>query len=579
MSVIRVVRKFGQILSAHQKKRILELAVLMVIGGLLETCSVSLMLPFMNAVMNAPETMNQKYVKLVCSFLNLQSSREFLLAAAIALAAVYILKNIYLLLEYHIQYQFVYGNMLAVQKKLLASYISRPYEYFLKINSGEIMRIIHNDTSSTFSLLVTVLNLFTELVVSGMLTAAIFVIAPAETLLIAAVLLVMVFVIDMTIKPVLMKSGIAAQDSYAGMNKWLMQSIQGIKEVKVMGTEQFFQEKYHVNGNIYIKSLRISQILNLMPRFFIEAASIGTMFLAIAAFIYHGREPESIIPMLSAVALAAIRLLPSVNRISGALAAIAYTEPMLDKLAENLEDITAQAGEINSAVCSGFDKFEKSIEFSHVTYQYPKSESPVLNCADMIIRRGTSVGIAGPSGAGKTTAADIMLGLLKPQSGTVLADGKDIFEDIRGWHAQTGYIPQSIFMLDDTVRANVAFGIPEQEISDEQVWKALEEASLADFVRALPNKLDTQMGERGVRLSGGQRQRIGIARALYRSPDILIFDEATSALDNETESAIMESVNRLHGKKTMIIIAHRLTTIEGCDEIYRVEGGKIVRER
>ncbi|MCF0127423.1 MAG: ABC transporter ATP-binding protein, partial [Pseudobutyrivibrio sp.] len=222
---------------------------------------------------------------------------------------------------------------------------------------------------------------------------------------------------------------------------------------------------------------------------------------------------------------------------------------------------------------------KSSVELSNITYAYPGSPVNVLEDANMEIPIGKSVGIVGTSGAGKTTAVDVMLGLLKPSKGVVLSDGKDIQSDYPGWLQCVAYIPQTIFLTDDSIRANVAFGIKKEDIDEDALWRALDQAQLGDFVRSLPDGLDNQVGERGVRLSGGQRQRIGVARALYKNPEILVFDEATSALDNETESAIMESINALHGEKTLIIIAHRLTTIEGCDMVYRVGDGKITRER
>ena len=587
MSIIRVIKKFQKILSTHQKLRIAELAVLMVIGGVLELCSVSLVLPFMSAVLNPEEVMGKWYVQSVCNMFGIESASTFLIFLSIVLAVIYILKNIYLLFEYDLQYRFTYGNMLVMQRRLLHNFIHRPYEYFLKVNSGEMIRIVNTDTADSFYMLTVLLEIFTETIVAIMLLIGIFVITPTITMGMAAVLLIMLFVIMRTIKPILYKVGLENQASAAGMNKWLLQAIQGIKELKIMNKEKFFQENFETYGSTYVNSLQKNQILLIVPKFFIEAISMSTMFIIVALLIYNGSSLETIVPMLTAVAMAAMRLLPSINRISNSMGAINYREPKLDKLMEYLAEIEdrnelhpADDKERSHEVRSREEKpFEENIKLEQVSYHYPDSDVNILEAADLKIKKGQSVGIVGPSGAGKTTMIDILLGLLKPGGGRVMVDGIDIEKDITNWHEQIGYIPQTIFMLDDTICANVAFGIEKKDILDENVWESLEEASLADFVRSLPEGLDTEIGERGVRLSGGQRQRLGIARALYYKPDVLIFDEATSALDRETEAAVMESINKLHGQKTMIIIAHRLTSIEKCDNIYKVENGKIELER
>lgn len=581
--MINIIKNFSKILSKHQKFRIAELFVLMVIGGFLETCSVALILPFMDAVMEPDEIMGTWYGRAICKILRIQSAQSLLVVLAIILALLYILKNVYLMFEYNIQYKFVYGNMFALQKRMLDVFIHRPYEYFLKVNSGEVIRIITNDTTVVFNLLITTLMLVTEMVVSIMLVGTIFVITPAITSCIAVLLLLLLAVIYLFIKPLLRKAALNQQRAGTGMNKWLLQSIQGIKELKVMQKEVFFQKNYDSFGQINIRSARWNQTLQSAPRFIIEGICMGAMFIIVAILIYSGTDLESIIPMLTAVAMAAIRLLPSVNRISGALTSIAYGEPMLDKIIENLADMDAAEREETVGQNGKNDKshlilkLKQKIDLSSITYHYPDAEEDVLHDASMTINRGESVGIVGASGAGKTTSVDIILGLLKPEKGSVMIDGIDIREDISGWLNQIGYIPQMIFMLDDSIKANVAFG--EENINEEDVWRALRDASLDEFVKTLPDGIETEIGERGVRLSGGQRQRIGIARALYRNPQVLIFDEATSALDNDTESAIMESINGLRGTKTMIIIAHRLTTIETCDKVFRVEDGKIKRER
>lgn len=584
MSAFRIVKKFSQILSRHQKIRIVELAILMVIGGFVETLSVSLMLPFMSTIMDPEASMNGKVAKTICGWFGIHSQKSYLVLLTVALAVIFVVKNIYLLWETWIQYRFVNSNLFRMQKKILEVLIHRPYEYFLGINSGEVIRIINGDTGNAFGLLTNLLSLFTELVVASMLIVTIFIITPKVTVCIALVLLVLLMVINRFIKPILTKASRDYQDSIAGMNKWLLQSIQGIKELKVMKKEDFFIANYEIFGLDYVRATSKQQVLQVTPRFLIEGVCMGVMFIVVSVLIYGGIDIQTLVPMLTAVAMAAVRLLPSANRISAALASMSFAEPILDQMVENLKDIgDGEGAKLDAEITVKTDyttdgfvpKLSKNINFSHITYRYPAGDRNILKDSVMEINCGESIGIVGPTGAGKSTAVDIVLGLLRPQEGQVMIDGVDIRENMGQWYDQVGYIPQAIFMLDDTIRANVTFGDDKDKTSDDMVWRALEEAAMADFVRSLPEGLDTQIGERGSRLSGGQKQRIGIARALYSNPQVLIFDEATSALDNETESAIMESIEGLHGKKTMIIIAHRLTTIANCDKVYRVEDEKI----
>ena len=301
--------------------------------------------------------------------------------------------------------------------------------------------------------------------------------------------------------------------------------------------------------------------------------------------IYKGKEIETLIPTLGAFAMAAMKLMPSANRIVAALNQVAFLKPSLDKLIDDIELFEGDDIKYKELRQQDVNKnkvrltFNDKIELKDISYSYNNSDKLVLDDADIIIPIGKSIGIVGASGAGKTTAVDVLLGVLLPIKGEILADGVNVMEHYSEWLSHIGYIPQSIFLMDDDIKSNVAFGVKKEEQDEERVWEALREAQLEDFVRGLKDGIHTQIGERGMRLSGGQKQRIGIARALYSNPELLIFDEATSALDNETEAAVMSSINNLHGKKTMVIIAHRLQTIKECDLVYRVENGKIKRER
>lgn len=585
-----IIRKYIKILSKQQKKRVMIIFVMMIIGAALETVGVSLILPLVSAI-TAPDIIEtNKYAGYICEILDLHSTGAFMIVVIVALIFVYIFKNIYLFLEYYVQYRFVYNNRFSVQQRLMDVYLRRPYEFFLNAESGEIMRVVTHDVTDTFILLSRLLSFFTEAVISVALIAAIIITDPLMACLIAVVMGGVLLLINWMIKPILRAAGVKYQRNSAKSNQWLLQSVSGIKEVKVANKEDFFLAQFSKYGKLAIESEKENSVLSTVPRLTIESFGVSTMLAVIAILMWSGREIDTMLPQLSAFAMAAVRLLPSANRMSSSLNSLSYYEPALDKMLEHLtvverwekegmDDSLKKHATQNCSETSGFAALKHQVELSDITYSYPNTEQPVLEHANMVIPVGKSVGVVGASGSGKSTAIDILLGLLPPQGGVVLADGADIESNYQGWLSHLAYIPQMIFMLDDTIRANVAFGIPPDQVDDTQVWKALKEAQLEDFVRSLSDGLDTTIGERGVRLSGGQRQRIGIARALYTNPELLIFDEATSALDNETETAIMESINALHGHKTMIIIAHRLTTIEECDMVYQVGDGRIVRER
>ena len=320
-------------------------------------------------------------------------------------------------------------------------------------------------------------------------------------------------------------------------------------------------------------------VLNTIPRLFIETIFICSILLFLIIQILLGNDISNMMPMFTVFGLAAVRLMPSVNRINTAITEISYCSPCLDYVYENM-NINELSKKTNQALLPvDPDKdmqLRREIALKDITYAYPNTEKKIFDHADMVVPCGKSVGIMGPSGAGKSTIVDILLGLLKIQGGAITCDGVNIFDNYPAWLSQIGYIPQSIYLVDESIRNNIAFGIADEEIDDERIWANLEEAQLKDFILTLPDGLDTTIGDRGVRISGGQRQRLGIARALYHNPSILVFDEATSALDNDTEAAVMEAINSFHGKKTMVIIAHRLNTIEKCDIVYKVDEGKIV---
>lgn len=576
----RIVKKYQLLLNQRQKRNVKILFVLMVVSAFLEVIGVSMMIPFLTVVMR-PDTMEANRAgSFVCRILGIQSHTSFVLICIGGLIALFIFKNLFIIFQYYVQCRFVYNCRLAMQSELLDSYLHRSYEYFLYADSGAILRVIQKNVEMSYGLLLSMLGMASELIVSTALLITVFVISPFMTIGVVTVMFFTMLLILKVIKPILQKAGMELQEQYAYTNKWVMQSINGIKDVKVAGKEDFFLHSFESGARKLIQAEKKNGLFQNVPRLLIEMCCMCSMLGVIAVLVCTGTLVESLVPALGAFAMAAVKILPSANRITTSLNAIAYEEPALDALIENKRGMASCGGGGQKEFVKGSHarlKLESQIQFCNITYVYPQTKTYVLENADMTIPIGKSVGIVGASGSGKTTAVDIMLGLLQPESGQILADGVDIRVCYQEWLSNIGYIPQFIFMLDGTLRENVAFG--DDNVQDERIWGALKEAQLDEFVHGLDAGLDTEIGEHGIRLSGGQRQRIGIARALYSNPNVLIFDEATSALDNETEAAIMESINALHGKKTMIIIAHRLSTIKECDLVYRVKNRKITLER
>ncbi len=352
------------------------------------------------------------------------------------------------------------------------------------------------------------------------------------------------------------------------------QALGGVKEIKVLNREEHFIKEYDNYFKKYVHGLRVNRLIGILPKYVVESVSMSGLLLAVIFKMYMGqKELVEFVPQLSAFAVAAFRLLPSVGKINEHMSATLYSAPSLELIYHDLKEIEDVKKEDKGEEREW--KFEKELKVSKLAYHYPDAEENVLEGVDFTIQRGETVAFIGYSGAGKTTLVDILLGLLQPQYGKILADGMEVRKNLKVWQKEIGYIPQVIYLSDDTIRHNIAFGVDEGEIDEEAVIEAARKAQIYDFIFNLPDGLETFVGDRGVRLSGGQRQRIGIARALYHDPEALVLDEATSALDNETETAVMESIERLRGEKTMIIIAHRLTTIKKVDRIYEVVDKKV----
>lgn len=583
MTIIRVYKKFKRIFSKRQMRRIFELVLLMVIGGCLETISVTMIVPFMKLVSNQEEAAQKWYIVYLYKLFDLNDYSSILAFLAILIAVSYLLKNVYVVLENYIQYRFVYGNMVDTQRRLLETIMKKPYEYFMWINTGELVQIVQDNTVNTFLLLANMLSLMTEIVVSCMIIGAVIIISPLLSVVILIVLFIVLAIINTVITPKAKKAGENYIRTGAEMNKWLLESVKGIKEIKLNDKSSFFVKHYWQFGQKYASSIRTNQTLSIIPKGIIETLAMGSLFLTLAIMIGSGEQMNSLLPTLTAIAFAAIKLIPSINKISVYNTALLYYEPMLDRLIVNIADLNSVADqrhkEDNTDVLVNSINLTNEVSFKDVFYNYPNTESDIFDNLNLKIQSGEVVGIVGASGAGKSTLIDLLAGLLSPRQGVITVDGANIHHNLKKWQSQIGYVSQSTYLIDSSIRDNVAFGIESDQIDDNMVRKALEKASLLEYVENLPDKLETKIGEQGVRISGGQRQRIGIARALYRNPKLLIFDEATSALDTETEKTIVESIANLKGQITMVIVAHRLSTLKSCDHIYRINNRNISLEK
>jgi len=579
--MLQILKKLNVLLDKKQKKTMAGLVVLMIVGAALQTVGVAMIMPVVSLVMDKEALHKEGLLNDMFLLLGGGSEIRFTIIVMVALIGVFVVKNLFLYYQQKVTLAFVYTNQFRTSERMMKNYLRRGYEFFLNADTAVVQRSITSDVNNMYALILALLQLASDGIVFVFLVTFCFMQDPMMTILIAGVLLVLLVLIKNVLKPILKKAGEDNQNYYSGLFKWISQTVQGIKEVKITCKEQYFVSEYVKCGKGYVDAVQKYSLYNNVPKLLIETVCVACMMGYMIFMTMSGVDADNMITTLTAFAAAALVLLPCVNRVNNQINNISYFEPFFMGVSDNLQDeISGEKTDMTFAT----DNDEKllaqdRIEMRNIVYAYPNTDKKIFDGANLTIPIGASVGIVGTSGAGKSTVVDILLGLLEMQEGTILADGIDVQTNYRAWLKNIGYIPQMIFMLDDTIRKNVAFGVPEDKIDEERLWGALREAQLDEFVKTLPDGLETSIGERGIRLSGGQRQRIGIARALYNNPEVLILDEATSALDNDTEAAIMESINRLQGKKTLIIIAHRLQTIEKCDIVYRVENGKAFIER
>lgn len=575
--------KLKMIFPKKERRYFIVLFFLILIGTVFDFLGVSLILPLVNLLI-APEQLTGKgWYRLLTKLLPIQDTNTMLLVLVLLIIAVYVFKNLYAIYMSVVQGVFLARNRINTSAKLLDCFMRKPYTFHLQHNSAEVIRAINSDVSSAYDIVSSIMTLVMNILVTLLLIGYLVLVDLWLTVSIVAGLGLYSMLYFLIVRKKLKDAGEENREITVRMIKAIVQAVGGIKEVKVMGRERYFVDTYAENGEDFVRVQRRLSILSGVPRHLVEILCVCGVLGLVAVKIALRQDLSSIVGSLSAFAVAAIRLMPCANSINGTINGISYRMPGLNAVCEIIDDNWGT--DIGNAFITTENRSgsretrQADIQVENLSFTYPETDEPVLHDVNLTIQAGTSVGIVGVTGAGKTTLVDIILGLLEPQEGRILYGGKDIRADYEDWQARIGYIPQNIYLTDESIRENVALGLYNSQIDDEKVWKALDDAQLGDFVRGLKDGLDTKIGEMGVRLSGGQRQRIGIARALYYDPDVLFLDEATAALDTATEKAVMAAVNAISREKTCIIIAHRLTTIEECDAIYEVRDGRVERQR
>ncbi len=571
-----MIAKLRYILNKNEKRQMILLLFAVICGSILELAGVSVFMPYINVLMNVDNIEEIPYLSYIYDKFKFENGTQFMIALTGFIIVIYIVKNIYLAIEKNYIYKYSYKIQQRLSTGLLKAYLGESYTFHLNKNIAVLQRSMQEDTDLFAKGILHMMELIAEIVVCVAMGIYLFYVSKSITLVVIGLLAVctlfFVYVIKRKVKPIAIKN-----QSYKGkLYQWMNQALSGVKEIKVLNREEYFIEHYDEYFGKYIVGLRINRLMGILPKYMLEAVCMTGLLSAIIVKIMFGQEElVEFLPQLSVFAVAAFRLMPSVGKINEHYSSVLNSLPSVELVYDDLKNVEI----IQKKMVAKNDgwRLKEKIRLMHIGYCYPDSEEYVLEDISLEILKGTTVAFIGASGAGKTTLIDILLGLLPPQRGNLYADELNILENLSVWQKEIGYIPQVIYLSDDTIRNNIAFGIDEEKINDEMVNSALKQAQLYEFVQGLQEGLDTVIGDRGVRLSGGQRQRIGIARALYHNPEILVLDEATSALDNETETAVMEAINGLQGLKTMIIIAHRLTTIRNADVIYEVSQGKVRR--
>ncbi len=566
-----LIGKLRRLFTRREKVHAILILGAMLIGALLEMVGVGAIPAFVSVISNPEAVYSNPFGQWFVETLGLTTTEQLLLSGAAALLAVFIVKNAYLAMFSWIHAKFAFTLQVGLARRLFATYLHSPYAFHLRRNTAELLRNTNHDAMEVVGAgLIPLMRLIMETLTATAILVLLLLVEPIITLVTFVVLGGTTALFLRLVRRRVLRAGEDERRHQAGMIRAVNEGLGGIKITKVLGRAGHFLGAFNRYSAGYAVTRRLRQVLNECPRMVLETVAVAAFLSVSAMLIAQGRPVASLVPTLALLAMAVVRMLPSFNRILVSIDSLRFGRASIENFFSDLMTLERPKPVVPEPL-----GFSENIRLDGVTYVYPGASSPALNDVSLELRKDDVHGLVGPTGSGKTTLVDLILGLLRPSAGRVLVDGVDIRGREEAWQRQIGYVPQEIYLMDDTIRCNVAFGLSGEDIDDEAVWRAVEAAQIAEFIEELPDGIETVVGERGVRLSGGQRQRIGIARALYHDPSVLIMDEATNALDYGTEGAVMEAVYHLRGSRTILLIAHRLTTIEVCDRVFEVHAGRV----
>ena len=567
------IRKAWAVYPKQSKRRVPFVMLLGILGTAVEAFGIGLVIPVMTTMSKASPGNSGSILQPLFNFFGIRAVGTMVGVAVLSIVVAFIIKNVYQL--FYSWYVSKFSNFSSQQlsSMLFRSFLRRPYTFHLQRNSSELLNVVQQEVGMTLGIVTSTTGLLKEILLGGSVAVLMFITEPVAA---ASTLTILIFgsiLYTKVTKPRIAYFGQQRQKIQAPLMRYLLQGFGGVKDIQVLGRAEDFSTQYE-KQNLVVQdaTLRYSLIRQIAPMW-TELLAMSGLTVVVWVMVWQGRAPDRIIPLLGLFVIATWRFVPSINNVIGLVNSLSYSKPAVESLYNEFEYIKKQNEIVKTQAV-----FTDKIEMRNLTFSYANTVAPSLRDVNIVVRKGETVGFIGPSGAGKSTLVDVILGLLPPSSGELLVDGVNMHEHNIEWQSTIGYVAQAIYLTDDTIRRNVAFGIAEDEIDDVALERSLKSAQLWEFVQGLPDKTHSIVGERGIRVSGGQRQRIGIARALYHEPQVLVLDEATSSLDIETETEVMSAIRALQGFKTILIVAHRLSTVQHCDRVYRIEDATIVGE-